>query len=73
VQIMAVRGDDPQRVQVKDLGARPAARVMDVLDDSAAAKAGVQPGDLILSLAGRRSRTFRPSPRRWQTNPVRPS
>jgi hypothetical protein len=52
VQIMAVRGDDPQRVQVKDLGARPAARVMDVLDDSAAAKAGVQPGDLILSLAG---------------------
>ena len=52
VQIIAVRPDDPQRVQMKELGARPAARVLDVLADSAAAKAGLKPGDLILSLAG---------------------
>jgi hypothetical protein len=52
VQIMAVRADDPQRVQSKELGARPAARVVDVLADSAAARGGLQRGDLILSLAG---------------------
>jgi hypothetical protein len=52
VQIMAVRAEDPQRVQLKELGARPAARIVDVLADSAAAKAGLQAGDLILSLAG---------------------
>jgi S1-C subfamily serine protease len=52
VQIMAVRGDDPQRMQVKELGARPAARVVDVLAGSVAAKAGIRAGDLILSLAG---------------------
>jgi S1-C subfamily serine protease len=52
VQIMAVRPDDPQRVQSKELGARPAARVLDVLAESTAGKAGLKPGDLILSLAG---------------------
>ena len=52
VQIMAVRADDPQRVQLKELGARAAARIVDVLPDSAAAQAGLQAGDLILSLAG---------------------
>ena len=52
VQIMAIRLDDPQRVQVKDLGARPAARVMDVLEDSPAARGGLRVGDVILSLAG---------------------
>ena len=52
VQIAAVQPNDPQRVQLKALGARSAARVLEVLADSAAAKAGLQPGDLILSLAG---------------------
>ncbi len=52
VQITAVRADDPLRVQMKQLGARPAARVVDVLEESAAAKGGLQPGDLILSLGG---------------------
>ena len=52
VQIMAVRADDPQRVQIRELGARPAARIIEVLPDSAAAQAGLQAGDFILSLAG---------------------
>jgi hypothetical protein len=52
VQIMGVRADDPQRVQLKELGARSAARVVDVLPESPAARAGLQAGDLILSLAG---------------------
>jgi membrane-associated protease RseP (regulator of RpoE activity) len=51
VQIMAVRPDDPQRAQLKDLGARPAARVMDVLENSPAARGGLRAGDVILSLA----------------------
>jgi hypothetical protein len=52
VQIMAVRAEDPQRVQLKELGARSAARIVEVLADSAAARAGLQAGDIILSLAG---------------------
>jgi hypothetical protein len=52
VQIMAVRPDDPQRAQLPALGSRSAARVVDVLADSAAARGGLQKGDLILSLAG---------------------
>jgi hypothetical protein len=52
VQIMAVRAEDPQRVQMKELGGRSAARIVEVLADSAAAKAGLQAGDIILSLAG---------------------
>ncbi|MEA2710451.1 MAG: serine protease DegQ [Phycisphaerales bacterium] len=52
VQISVVRADDPQRVQLPALGARAAARVVDVLADSAAAQAGLQKGDLILSLGG---------------------
>ena len=52
VQIMAVRAEDPQRVQMKELGARSAARIVEVLADSAAGKAGLQAGDIILSLAG---------------------
>jgi hypothetical protein len=51
VQIMAVRSDDPQRVQLKELGARPAARVMDVLENSPADRGGLRRGDVILSLA----------------------
>jgi S1-C subfamily serine protease len=52
VSIREVPVDDPQRLRFPELGARTAARVEEVQPDSVAAKAGIQPGDLILALAG---------------------
>jgi hypothetical protein len=52
VDILEVPIDDPQRLKFPALGARSAAYVDAVLPDSPAAKAGIQPGDLILSVAG---------------------
>jgi S1-C subfamily serine protease len=44
--------DDPQRLKSRALGARTGVRVDEVLPDSAAARAGLQGGDVILALAG---------------------
>jgi S1-C subfamily serine protease len=44
--------DDPQRLKSPALGARTGVRVDEVLPDSAAARAGLQGGDVILALAG---------------------
>jgi len=52
VMIAQVQPNDPIRQQVAALGARRALRVGKVFPDSAAAKAGLQREDLILSLAG---------------------
>jgi S1-C subfamily serine protease len=52
VKIREVPPDDDRRQQQTALGSRPAARVEDVLPDSAAARGGLLPGDLILMLAG---------------------
>jgi hypothetical protein len=49
VIIAEVPPEDPLRLTTA-LGARPAARVLQVMDDSAAAAAGLQAGDLILSV-----------------------
>jgi S1-C subfamily serine protease len=43
---------DPQRLRFRALGARTAVQVVEVLPDSAAARAGLQRGDVILALAG---------------------
>jgi hypothetical protein len=48
VLISEVTAEDP--VRMMGLGSRPAARVVSVVDDSAAADAGLQAGDLILSV-----------------------
>jgi hypothetical protein len=52
VRIAEVRPDDPQRQALSELGSRPAIAVTEVLQNSAAAKAGIHRGDLILQLAG---------------------
>jgi membrane-associated protease RseP (regulator of RpoE activity) len=52
VRIHEVPADDPRRVKIPALGARPAARVEEVLPDSAAATAGLQMDDMILSIGG---------------------
>jgi serine protease Do len=44
--------DDPQRLKFRALGARTAVQVEEVLPDSAAARAGLERGDVILALAG---------------------
>lgn len=53
VLISTVRRDDPARRQVAALGNRPAIRVEQVTDGSAADVAGLRKGDMILSLDGR--------------------
>jgi len=52
VKIWDVSPDDPIREHVPALGARPAVRVVEVLPNTPAAAAGLEPNDLILSLAG---------------------
>jgi hypothetical protein len=52
VAVRQVGRDDPAREQTAGLGNRPALRVEQVMPKSAAANAGIQRGDLILSLAG---------------------
>ncbi|MDP9172594.1 MAG: S1C family serine protease [Planctomycetota bacterium] len=52
VAIEMVGPGDPQRSADPELGASPALRVRGVINGSAAMRAGLQPGDLILSLAG---------------------
>jgi S1-C subfamily serine protease len=52
VIVRPVPMNDPQRQDDPSLGETPALRVQSVLADSAAQKAGLQPGDLILKLAG---------------------
>ena len=52
LEIADVRPDDPQRARSRALGARSAVRVITVLPDAPAARAGIQRGDLILSIAG---------------------
>ena len=53
VLIRDVLPNDPVRVANPTLGSRPAARVEVIDQDSAAERAGVQKGDVILSLAGK--------------------
>lgn len=48
--IREIAADDPQRAQLEVLGSRPAARVDGVVENSAAARAGLLAGDLILSM-----------------------
>jgi S1-C subfamily serine protease len=50
VLIREVLADDPARAQVSALGSRPAARVIQVFENSAAAAAGLLKDDLILSM-----------------------
>jgi S1-C subfamily serine protease len=52
VVVRQVAMNDPQRQADASLGETPALRVTAVLPNSAADKAGLQPGDLILKLAG---------------------
>jgi len=52
VYIESVPADDPERQSNSDLGATPALRISAVLEGSAAERAGLQAGDLILKLAG---------------------
>jgi S1-C subfamily serine protease len=52
VVVRPVPMNDPQRQADPSLGETPALRVETVLPDSAALKGGLQPGDLILKLAG---------------------
>jgi S1-C subfamily serine protease len=52
VGVREVGPDDPQRAKDASLGQTPALRVHSVMAGSAADKAGIQPGDLILELAG---------------------
>jgi hypothetical protein len=47
-----VDGDDPARAEVAALGTRPAVRVLHVGGGSPAEQAGLQVGDLILTIAG---------------------
>jgi S1-C subfamily serine protease len=48
----AVGGDDPVRRQWPDLGLRPAVRVLRIENNTPAALAGIQTGDVILSIGG---------------------
>ena len=50
VLIREIPADDPRRGQLEVLGSRPAARVDGVFANSAAARAGLRAGDLILSM-----------------------
>ena len=50
--VRAVGPDDPQRAKDPALGQTPALRIELVIAGSAAEKAGIRPGDLILELAG---------------------
>jgi S1-C subfamily serine protease len=52
VGVREVGPDDSQRTKDPSLGQIPALRVLSVLPGSAADKTGIQPGDLILDLAG---------------------
>ena len=52
VIISEIREDDPLRQQVPVLGRRTAMRIDQVMPDSAADRAGLKPGDLLLALAG---------------------
>jgi S1-C subfamily serine protease len=52
VIITEVRKDDPLRQQSPLLGQRTAMRIDQVMPGSAAEKAGLQPGDVLLALAG---------------------
>jgi hypothetical protein len=52
VVIDAVAGDDAVRQQEPTLGATPALRILHIIPNSAAERAGLQEDDLILSLAG---------------------
>ena len=50
--ISEIRKDDPLREQQPVLGTRTAMRIDEVILNSAADKAGLKPGDLLLALAG---------------------
>lgn len=50
VEIQEIPADDAQRPKLPALGSRPAARVRAVQDNSAAHRAGIRPGDILLSL-----------------------
>jgi len=52
VLITEIRADDPLRRQQPLLGRRTAMRIDQVIKDSAADKAGLKPGDLLLAVAG---------------------
>jgi S1-C subfamily serine protease len=52
VAIQSVLPNDPQRQLNPALGTTPALRVNDVIGGSAAQRGGLEPGDLILTLAG---------------------
>ena len=52
VIITVIRKDHPLRQQVQALGDRTAMRIDQVMPGSAADKAGLRPGDLLLALAG---------------------
>lgn len=52
VLISEIRKDDPLREQLPVLGTRSAVRVDEVIAHSAADKAGIKSGDLLLALAG---------------------
>jgi S1-C subfamily serine protease len=52
VIISEIREDDPLRQQVPVLGTRTAMRIDQVMPGSAADRAGLRPGDLLLALAG---------------------
>jgi len=49
---MPIDGDDPARAAIAALGTRPALRVQHVNADSPADRAGIQVGDMILTIAG---------------------
>ncbi len=52
VYIESLSPDDPDRQSIPGLGATPALRIRNVIPGSAAERAGLQPDDLILTLAG---------------------
>jgi hypothetical protein len=52
MEVLQVGPSDPTREQWQALGSRPALRVLDVANDSTAAKAGLKKGDVITTLAG---------------------
>jgi S1-C subfamily serine protease len=52
VGVQSVAPNDPQRQEDATLGTTPAIRIDEVIPGSAAQQAGLQPGDLILSLGG---------------------
>jgi serine protease Do len=52
VVIATVAPNDPVRAALKELGQSPAIRVFKVLEDSPAARAGLQTGDFVVTLSG---------------------